>query len=154
MFCKNCGKQVEDRVRFCKHCGEETGYTGNGEGPYTEPKSSIQGAGDPHFFGKEERGSQDNELSTRTALILAVLFGPFGGHCFYTGHIAIGVAKIGLSLTVLGLIYYSFAAWTLGALGWIIALLLADAVWYIIDLVMIHNGEYRDKQGRKLYHNY
>ncbi len=27
MFCKNCGKEIDDRAVFCPHCGAETAVT-------------------------------------------------------------------------------------------------------------------------------
>ena len=59
-----------------------------------------------------------------TTLLLSVLVGVFGVHRFYTGNIAIGVIQL----------------LTGGGCG----------IWYIIDIIMVVTGDYRDGDGNKL----
>ena len=50
MFCKKCGKELEDNVRFCNYCG-------------TEVESNVvefKGA----FGDKEPENSESSELAT------------------------------------------------------------------------------------------
>ena len=58
------------------------------------------------------------------ALLLSIFVGTLGVDRFYTGHIGLGVLK----LLTLGGCY----------------------IWWIIDVIMIATGSYRDAQGRPL----
>ena len=40
MFCKNCGNQIKDGVRFCPQCGKETGISMTQE-EIKEPKEAA-----------------------------------------------------------------------------------------------------------------
>lgn len=69
-----------------------------------------------------------SEISHRSrllTLLLCLFFGIFGAHCFYVG-------KIGTALLM---------ALTLGGLG----------IWYLIDLLLIAVGSFRDIEGRTVY---
>lgn len=63
-----------------------------------------------------------SDKSRGVALILALLLGVFGAHRFYVG-------KAGTGLLMLG---------TLGGLG----------IWYLVDVIMIASGGFRDAEGR------
>jgi|GEM_PF-1325781 len=63
-------------------------------------------------------------LSYTTTLILAILLGPFGAHRFYTGHTLIGLIQL---LTSGGML-----------------------VWWLVDIIAILNGSFRDSRGRLL----
>jgi TM2 domain-containing membrane protein YozV len=61
------------------------------------------------------------------ALLLAWLLGAFGAHRFYTGKTGNAIAQICLSFTVAGLII--------------------TISWALVDLIMIADGSFRDKEG-------
>jgi len=69
MFCKNCGKQIDDKAVICVGCGVPV-KTG----------ASVTGSGE----GKD----------WLTALLLSIFLGIIGVHRFYTGHMAIGVVQL------------------------------------------------------------
>jgi len=59
-----------------------------------------------------------------TTLLLAIFLGSFGVDRFYTGHIGLGIFKL----------------LTCGGLG----------IWWLIDLILIATGSYKDKNGQPL----
>ncbi|MDZ4672819.1 MAG: NINE protein [Gemmatimonadota bacterium] len=65
-----------------------------------------------------------SDKSRGIALMLAVVLGMFGAHRFYVGKTGTGILQI----------------CTLGGLG----------IWYLVDVVTIASGGFRDKQGRRV----
>lgn len=65
MFCKNCGKEVNDNAVICVHCGCSVATTS------TEP--TVLG------------NSQISDKSKTTALLLCFFLGSLGIHRFYVG---------------------------------------------------------------------
>jgi hypothetical protein len=65
-----------------------------------------------------------SDKSRGIALMLAVVLGVFGAHRFYVGKIGTGLLQI----------------MTLGGLG----------IWYMIDVIMVASGGFRDAEGRRV----
>jgi hypothetical protein len=65
-----------------------------------------------------------SDKSRGIALMLAVVLGVFGAHRFYVGKIGTGLLQI----------------MTLGGLG----------IWYMIDVIMVASGGFRDVAGRRV----
>ena len=63
--------------------------------------------------------------SRAVALLLCLFLGMFGLHRFYAG-------KIGTAILMIG---------TFGGFG----------IWVLVDLAMISLGEFRDKEGRRVF---
>lgn len=63
-----------------------------------------------------------SDKSRAIALILALVLGVFGAHRFYVGKVGTGVLML----------------CTLGGFG----------IWYLVDVIMIASGGFRDAQGR------
>jgi len=61
------------------------------------------------------------------SLLLCIFLGYLGIHRFYTGHIAIGIIQL----------------LTAGGCG----------IWWLIDIILIAAGSYRDAEGRPLVRN-
>ncbi len=70
--------------------------------------------------GKEQAGGKD----WLTTLLLHIFLGTFGIHRFYTGNIAAGIIQL---LTGCGC-----------------------GIWWIVDLILIISGDYKDGNGQKL----
>lgn len=68
MFCKNCGSEIEEGIKFCPSCGtaveEPSGDTVQEEAGTAYPVSAVEEAGTGESAGEEssyrESGSQDN----------------------------------------------------------------------------------------------
>lgn len=73
MFCKNCGKEIDDKAAICVHCGVNI------------------------------KNSQSEGKSWITTLLLCLFFGGFGVHRFYTGHTGSAVIQMLLTFTVFGI---------------------------------------------------
>lgn len=71
MFCRNCGKEIDDNAVVCVHCGVAT--------------------------GKQMPGS-NSDKSWIAALLLCLFLGGFGAHRFYVGKTGSGVAMLLLAL--------------------------------------------------------
>lgn len=59
MFCKNCGKQLDDSARFCPDCGSAVGQ-GDGSGDIQVPKRSFR-----HDISKIPPVFQNNKYKSR-----------------------------------------------------------------------------------------
>jgi len=70
MFCKNCGKQIDDKAVICVHCGVPTS---------NQSSSSIQPEGTFDWL---------------TTLLLCFFLGFLGIHSFYTKKTGIGIAQL------------------------------------------------------------
>lgn len=82
MFCKNCGRQLEDHAKFCDECGSMTEQTNTQESTYVQSSASgtnpvQQGAGQTGIFPqktKKKTGIVIGAIIAAIALILVVVF--------------------------------------------------------------------------------
>ncbi|GHU79697.1 hypothetical protein FACS189462_5430 [Spirochaetia bacterium] len=68
-----------------------------------------------------------NDKKWITTLLLCIFLGEIGGHRFYTGKIGTGILML----------------LTLGGFG----------IWWLIDLIVILTGGFKDKQGYIIRHS-
>ena len=119
MYCKNCGKQMDDNTKFCPECGADQGVAAVPQQPVinivnTNTNTNTNGHRDYAYIHK----------SKWTAFFLCLFLGCFGAHRFYVGKTGTGVIWL-LSGGLLGI-------------GW------------ILDLIFILFGGFRDKAGQPL----
>lgn len=76
MYCKNCGKEIDDKAVIWVHCGVPTGNL-----EYT--------LGNKNWV---------------TALLLCLFFGGMGAHRFYTGHTGTAILQLILTFSFFGFI--------------------------------------------------
>ncbi len=74
MFCKNCGKEVNDNAVICVHCGCAVTQVDPGVNPIDAASASPK--------------------SKTTALVLCILLGYIGVHRFYAGKIGTGILML------------------------------------------------------------
>ena len=137
MYCRNCGKEIDNLAvvcvgcgvpvnrgyKFCNHCGAETSpeaafciKCGRSLGPVITPPTA-----------------QPQEKSRIAAGLLGIFLGVFGVHRFYLGYTGIGVAQLVITVVSCGLL--SWAVW----------------IWGLIEGIMILSGGInQDAQGRTL----
>lgn len=101
MYCRYCGKPMDENATFCRNCGRNQdlpgrGGTGNAaqQTPYPPQASAPQEEYKPVLAFPTSRKNR------WVALVLLLLLGWAGGHKFYTGRI--GGAFVLLALSVFG----------------------------------------------------
>jgi hypothetical protein len=139
MYCQACGKQIDDNSKFCGGCGAPQNATRVSPGFSTHT---------PGF----EKHAPESGYSSRTPgamLALSVIFGLFGGHAFYAGHVQVGIAKLAAFLVGIAFIVsLAISQWTLAAIQGVV--LAACVVWNFVDIVIVVIGEYKDAEGKKI----
>ncbi len=131
MYCKNCGKQIDDQAAICIACGFK-----NGDGNkycYHCGKAVKDDAAVCLNCGYEvKKTKSSNSIGTKsklTAGLLGIFLGGFGIHNFYLGYTGKGVAQIFLSLCLFGV----------------------GGIWGLIEGIMILCGKIdKDASGKYL----
>ena len=122
MYCKNCGQQIDDKAVVCIHCGVAT------KDP--EPQAQQPVINIVNTNTNTNQNYNHNSVSTYvhkkkwTAFWLCLLLGCVGAHRFYVGKIGTGIVWL--------------MTGGLFGIGW------------LVDLVMILLGGFRDKAGQVL----
>lgn len=122
MVCKSCGANVGSEYRLCPYCGTELEYPENktNQQPIiiqNVVNNTNQMNAVPYVVAQQKYSQKDRTV----ALILCIILGLLGGHCFYTGKVGMGIL-------------YLFTG-GLFCVGW------------IVDIIRIANGSYRDSKG-------
>ena len=166
MFCPYCGFSVAENQAFCHNCGkkilspkldnpslncmetfDDSKSLSNKDFSHSIPTqmslphapsininlSQNQTSPFERTFSSPNAYVESVMKSKETTGILCILLGCFGAHDLYVGKIGIGVTKIILTFTFIG--YF------------------ITAIWQIVDLICILNGNYRDHLGRPLIGN-
>lgn len=115
MYCKNCGKEIDDKAAVCIHCGVAT---------HEQTQQPVVNVVNTNTNTNVNRGPAYIHKKKWPAFWLCLLLGEFGAHRFYVG-------KVGTGLIWL---------FTMGMFG----------IGWLIDLVMILCGGFRDKAGQPL----
>lgn len=133
MFCRNCGKEIDNAAAVCVHCGVPTGKGTNfcnncGEPTATEAVICPK-CGTSLVPPKQEKGSK----SKLVAGLLAIFLGTYGVHNFYLGNTGKAIAQ--LLITLLTCFVGS----------------IVTSVWALIEGVMLLCGKIEtDGYGNKL----
>ena len=132
MFCKYCGKEIEDGKEVCTEC------TSNGT-KVEEPKqkvvveSPIVENNNTNYTNYTNTTSPVNQKSKLAAGLFGIFLGTFGVHNFYLGYTGKAVAQ--LLITVL----------SCGCLSPI------SSIWGLIEGILILSGDTsRDAYGNEL----
>ncbi len=133
MFCRNCGKQIDNVAAVCVNCGVAKGQGSNFCPNCGNPTSSNQavctncgvalGAVAP--AGAEQK-------SKLAAGLLGIFLGGFGVHNFYLGYTSKGIIQVSLWAGGLILSLCTFGLSTFACL--------AAGVWGLIEGIMILAG--------------
>lgn len=164
MYCQYCGHEVNDDAKICLSCGcptdnyRTTVPTATTTAQHQDSQVSVAGATATETDYSPKKGI--------VALILLLVLGQFGAHRFYVGRIgsAIGMMILFLSgyismivityvKTILHEIYDSETEFTptvdeslTSVFG--LLLLLAWFIWWLVDLISLFSGKFRDGNGR------
>ena len=134
-FCPNCGAALEEGVKFCPNCGQSTTPQTQSpppqqqyqpqpvqqSGPYAPAQPMHQQVVHVHTGAPVPGGP--SQYNRTTALLLLLFLGGIGAHQFYVGKAGNGVLYIFLWLFLL------------------------TPIWWLIDLIMILSGSFKDDRG-------
>lgn len=147
MYCKNCGKEVEEGKEYCADCEpkeevvventpveevkeEPTTIEVNGEEPKTETKTETE---------TTNKNTTSAELKSKMAAgLLGIFLGQFGVHNFYLGYTTKAIIQVSVSAAGYLLSICTFGISALAPLG--------ISVWGLIEGIMILAGSI-DKDG-------
>lgn len=142
MYCKNCGKQIEDGKDLCDACAEAERNTTTVESEIPEQVySSNEGPIKTNNTSSSSNSSTVNSNSTSNpelkskmaAGLFGILLGSLGVHNFYLGYTGKAVAQLLISLLTCGA----------GAA--------ISGIWGLIEGILILTGSIdKDAQGNPL----
>ena len=146
MFCKYCGKEIEDGKEVCEECASKENETKVEENVVIEePKKentnneTVKEETTTHTYVNTNSAATGNTNSDNKnakskvgAGIMGILLGAFGVHNFYLGYTGKAVAQ--LLITVL----------SCGCLSPV------SGIWGLIEGIMILTGDIKDANGNEL----
>ena len=107
MFCKQCGKPIDDGQELCEDCKNTVGATNNtnqgtaGQTINVNVNSGNTGSANPQAKSKMAAG------------LLGIFLGAFGVHNFYLGYTGKAVAQLLISILSCGMLAFASSIWGL-----------------------------------------
>jgi TM2 domain-containing membrane protein YozV len=138
-FCNGCGAETKPEAEFCVKCGQRLAKAGGEEVPVEPAPAPVAAAGPiPEKPLPETGRGEVSEKSRLAATLLALFLGWLGIHRFYLGKT--GTAVVMLVLGVLGLATVWF--------GIGLVFLIAVGIWALVDFVLAVAGAMKDRDGK------
>ena len=125
MYCKNCGKEIDNAAAVCVNCGVATGNGVNfcpNCGAATNPGAAVCtncGVALNNVPTANAAGVVGEQKSKLVAALLAFFLGGIGIHDFYLGYNKYGIIKIVLAVVTCGSV---------------------SSIWALIDFIRILTG--------------
>ena len=119
MFCKKCGRMIEEDDRICPFCGADE-CNGDTRGDCNASESTGQNSENENIYQPIYYNCSENQKSRLTAGLLQLFIGSFGIGRFYLGYTGIGIAQIAVSAVTCGI---------------------GGFIWGLIDGILILNGK-------------
>lgn len=136
MFCRNCGKPINDNQAICLECGVHNGvgnlYCGNC-GSSINPGAAVCLNCGMAINTVSPIGAVGTK-SKLVTLLLAIFLGDFGIHNFYLGYIKKGILQLLLSI---------FLSWT-------VIVPVGIWIWALVEGINAMQGSLPDANGNAL----
>lgn len=135
MFCKQCGKPIDDGQELCEEC--KVAGTTTAQADQTAGQQTQAQAEQPQYQQKPQYNAAPNVSSSQKSKIaaglLGIFLGSFGVHNFYLGYTGKAVAQLLITLLTCG-----FGAFI-------------SSIWGLIEGIMILTGSINtDGKGNPL----
>ena len=125
MFCKQCGKPIDDGEELCADC-KAAGANNNANGTTQNINVNVNN-------GNQNPNMNPNAKSKIAAGLLGIFLGSFGVHNFYLGFTGKAVAQLLITILSCGMLSF------------------ASAIWGLVEGIMILTGSMNtDAQGNAL----
>ncbi len=153
MYCRNCGKEVEEGKKFCSECGTRIEVVANDQNnvveivddlPNTNPIIENTSNKESDNNNSQSGSSSSEQTSTRATVVtkskskiaaglFGIFLGCFGVHNFYLGYTGKAVAQLLITLLSCGI------------------LAVVSELWGFIEGILILAGEINtDAEGNPL----
>ena len=124
MFCKQCGKQIDDGQELCEDCKNNANVNSNAN---SNANANMNNGTNPTVNVNVNTGYNNPNPNTQQKSkiaggLLGIFLGGLGVHNFYLGYTGKAVAQLLISLLSCG-----FLAW-------------ASAIWGLIEGILILTG--------------
>lgn len=136
MYCKNCGKEVEEGKEYCPDCEPKEEVVVE-EAPVQEVKEEPE-VEEPKSETTNTNTTSAELKSKMAAGLLGIFLGQFGVHNFYLGYTTKAIIQVSVSAVGYLLSICTFGLSCLAPLGM--------SVWGLIEGIMILAGSI-DKDG-------
>lgn len=118
MYCKNCGKKLEDEQKdICPECEATLNTQPFQQGDNIEVIKEVKSSNETNSNNNNTQNTTTNvgysDKSKIVAGILGILLGSLGIHNFYLGYTGKGVAQLLISVLSCGILTFVSAIWGL-----------------------------------------
>lgn len=115
MYCRNCGKEINEGAAICIHCGFAKGkgrvYCPKCGKEIAEGEKGCNACGWRYRPKSPAHTKTEKGFSVQLAGIFGILFGTFGVHNFYMGKTKKGLIQLLISVLSLGTLAIVSACW-------------------------------------------
>ena len=104
MFCKNCGKQIEDKIEFCPYCGTAT-EDSNPVAPVTTDESFADGANNTTVSANPDKKSKKINIYAIIGFVLSICSWFFAIFINYHEYVCTAIGAASLALCIVGVVF-------------------------------------------------
>ena len=120
MFCKQCGKPIDDGQELCEDCQAKAGIgnnqdvnSNNFQGNTEQPNNMNQNYNNQNYNNGQNYNANPQAKSKIAAGLLGIFLGGFGVHNFYLGYTGKAVAQLLITLLTCGFGAFISSIWGL-----------------------------------------
>lgn len=120
MFCKQCGKPIDDGQELCEDCQAKAGIgnnqdvnSNNFQGNNEQPNNMNQNYNNQNYNNGQNYNANPQAKSKIAAGLLGIFLGGFGVHNFYLGYTGKAVAQLLITLLTCGFGAFISSIWGL-----------------------------------------